>query len=688
MVHLILSSTKGNQGLRYFPYVGYLGLTPVKVEGVVRTKSDPDAKQLLAKSLTISVRCYESRLGRVSVLHSNVLVDYTQVLWSKPDGEEYAPIDELEFPFRIIVPARVGGFSTSTFVDYRCMWRVEAVLNHVPITAIGSRQVKHFELPLVRYDVPPYEPSPPSPARPLLLHQTTKPKAPRIRYTIDAPTYPIGPLDIVSIPVHLLPMDDTVTIRSATVMIERRIQLNETVSSSSSLHDAPSSPIPIPSPSNSSPASPASSASSKASTPSSSYHEPAPPSFTGIESISSDLSSDPTITPHSMYPSTSSFASDRPLLGHTNSSAPLTPSSSFLPSKLIVTPIIGAESSGQFARSEKGVWTKTVTLQWPAAKSHSRWAVGETIQSELVSISVSSQNGTESIELSEKELLFVSTNEAERKLALSKYSELLGAQVERTGRSKSKSPRRGRREMDSDLPPPPAPFKASSKQTNSTGNVTGSGNGASGSSSGRPRRPHTSAGPRDNKAFDFSTAQARMDYRAGGSKDDDIFRRREEEGLKAPSRPESSQGVPSKRSSGMGKFFSSAPKMSTGPSGSSNSASASGSTSGSVSRSASSSVSSPEPDAGPADRMREWEEELAKIEMLSRQSSNLLGFGRKRSTGATKVRGEMAPDLRRKVDAARNSRLARETEMKKQVDAQLAHDARPEDAKPIWADSK
>lgn len=31
----------------------------------------------------------------------------------------------------------------------------------------------------------------------------------------------------------------------------------------------------------------------------------------------------------------------------------------------------------------------------------------------------------------------------------------------------------------------------------------------------------------------------------------------------------------------------------------------------------------------------------------------------------------MAPDLRRKVDAAREARLAREAEMKKQVDAQV-----------------
>ncbi|KAF8061539.1 hypothetical protein FPV67DRAFT_284213 [Lyophyllum atratum] len=48
---------------------------------------------------------------------------------------------------------------------------------------------------------------------------------------------------------------------------------------------------------------------------------------------------------------------------------------------------------------------------------------------------------------------------------------------------------------------------------------------------------------------------------------------------------------------------------------------------------------------------------------------------------------EMAPDLRRKVDAARAARTARESEMKKQVDAQVAHGANPEATKPIWADT-
>ncbi|KAF9466316.1 hypothetical protein BDZ94DRAFT_1233929 [Collybia nuda] len=48
---------------------------------------------------------------------------------------------------------------------------------------------------------------------------------------------------------------------------------------------------------------------------------------------------------------------------------------------------------------------------------------------------------------------------------------------------------------------------------------------------------------------------------------------------------------------------------------------------------------------------------------------------------------EMAPDIRRKVDAARAARLAREAEMQKQVSAQTSNDVNPETTKPIWADT-
>lgn len=127
-----LSWPHTSQSRRQYVYLYCFFLNPpppsksINFPLVVRTKLDDDLKPLQAKSITISVRCYEARLGRVTVLHSNILVDHTQTLWTKPDDAEYAPVGELEFPFKIVLPTKVAGFSTSVFVDYRCSWRVEA----------------------------------------------------------------------------------------------------------------------------------------------------------------------------------------------------------------------------------------------------------------------------------------------------------------------------------------------------------------------------------------------------------------------------------------------------------------------------------------------------------------------------------------------------------------------------------
>jgi len=47
---------------------------------------------------------------------------------------------------------------------------------------------------------------------------------------------------------------------------------------------------------------------------------------------------------------------------------------------------------------------------------------------------------------------------------------------------------------------------------------------------------------------------------------------------------------------------------------------------------------------------------------------------------------ELAPDLKRKVDASRAARLAREAEMKRLVETQNSEASQPEASKPIWAD--
>jgi hypothetical protein len=293
----------------------------------------------------------------------------------------------------------VAGHSTAHFQDYRVWWRVEACMSivflgfvfvfwyyrlnsgrlgitHLPVAGVGSRMLRHFELPLIRYDHPPHPSTPSSPISDL-GSQTIKPRAPAVRYRLSMPTTPVGPQDLVSIPISLQPIDPRVSIRSANLIIERRIQLHETTASSSNL--SPTLPITI-TPSSS----PSHPKSHSAPSSYSSTHENAYNAITNSNHLSpySPLAStDPS-------PSTSTVWNDeaaRPLLSHSPSGLSSFPTT-HIPSKTITQSIAGVESSGSFAGDENGVWTKTLTLQWPTAKSQTRWAMGETMQTELASV--------------------------------------------------------------------------------------------------------------------------------------------------------------------------------------------------------------------------------------------------------------------------------------------------------------
>lgn len=262
---------------------------------------------------------------------------------------------------------------------------------------------------------------------------------------------------------------------------------------------------------------------------------------------------------------------------------------------------------------------------------------------------MTSPSGTESIELSDaKELLVVSTNEAERQLAITRFNEAIQASLEK-GRSKSKSPRRTRKDRHDGEEIPPSPAWKVGSTSASTGSVTGAsgltasgGGGGSSSKTPAPRRPHTSAGPRDKASFDFAGARLESAYnREQRVNAEDVQQRRPESKSKSNSRPSTSQG----ESKGQGRsrstmkgysFFGSAPRIGTALSGSSSGTN--GSATG-TSRSATSSVSSASESETGDDKMREWEEELAKIEMKSRKSSDMLGFAgkRKRSAGPPRL---------------------------------------------------
>jgi len=204
-------------------------------------------------------------------------------------------------------------------------------------------------------------------------------------------------------------------------------------------------------------------------------------------------------------------------------------------------------------------------------------------------------------------------------------------------RSKSKSPRRSRRDRENTSPEPPLPPPAtqpdqphsSSSLSANYPNIPSKGKSAS-------RRPHTSAGPRDKSSFTFSGSSRNAPYvrthdlssssshqRSSPVQVDDStpYRRKV--------RPGTASTIEVTKSNAVGHVFS--PVSSIRSTGSNSSGRRS-----SILSSSTTSVSA-------EDSIREWEEELARIEMKSRRSSDLLGFSFKRKKRNNDPGGSSVP---------------------------------------------
>ncbi|KLO10700.1 hypothetical protein SCHPADRAFT_892161 [Schizopora paradoxa] len=490
MVKLHILSSTGNQNSRFFPYTGYLGLTPLRVEGVVRTKLEQDRKPILASSIVVSVKCVESRIGRFGVSHSNVLAEYSVTLWSataaatsSPSSPvsptvQYAELGDSEHPFRIVVPADTLGHSSLNFQDYKISWRVEAVATHAPIFGVGTRIVRSYELPLIRYDArtPTRTPPLPSPDRFLTVAPPSSNRVPLVRYQILTPTHPVGPMDIVTIPLTLIPLDPHVHVRSVSLLVERRIELAETAAlpSPAGMVVASNRPDLF---SDSTIGSQAESTSSGSTVrPESQITVGTEDTFSTVRGFAVEdrpgaagsaeafgpASSMATFSTASLLSSpapssTASLLPHHPLAAPSPASVP-NANTTDLPAKSIVSNVASVDAPGPFPRgplpadldgaveARNGAVVRTLTLQWPALKSHAHWAMGETMQTDMVRVRfyiktkviVSSPTSPAcTLELEERELFLISTNDSERGLAREKYR--AEQDVRRQQRSQSRS---------------------------------------------------------------------------------------------------------------------------------------------------------------------------------------------------------------------------------------------------------
>lgn len=190
----------------------------------------------------------------------------------------------------------------------------------------------------------------------------------------------------------LRPIDRSVVVRSASMLVERRIELSEA-------HQLPGrdrqgqdslSPSPSPSPGPGTHALP-STAGGRSDGSAFTNHDRGlerrgmsePPTTNTGRLLSPPP--DPHFTSSSLTSLSSAYTSysastttdERPLLS---------PIMTDLPAKTISLTVAHVDSTGAFTRDASGAYTKTMSLQWPANKSNSHWAMGETMQTEMIRV--------------------------------------------------------------------------------------------------------------------------------------------------------------------------------------------------------------------------------------------------------------------------------------------------------------
>ncbi|QRW00267.1 arrestin [Ceratobasidium sp. AG-Ba] len=444
MVALSVVPVRGNAGARYFPHSGHLGLTPVKVEGVVRTRLEEDGKPMTASAVTISLRCYESRVGRVGVVKSNIILEQSQTLWSPPSDSVYGSLGAVDLPFKLVLPVNAAGNSTFNLQDYRIYWRVEAAMHHPHVPGVGTRQVKCFDVNLVRYNKPSTStlphPGPSSDIYPL----STQP----VRCELAFPRQSVAPLDPVPVSLRIHSRPGT-SVQRVTFALERRIDMFDAT---------PSSQPQLPSP----PATLTRKPSREG------YLFPASESSVTVQSISSTAP---------LLPSPS--RQERPSSSRKRSPSP---ASQLLAAKTIEA-VLASVDVAEVPPSHGGLYTVNSALQVPLPKSSAHWGVGETMQGGLarvrffvtakVQLTIA---GSDVVELCEQEINVVPVDDAERLRVHSKYSMKRPA----TSPSTTENQQEPRRPVPHLPSPPPSP---------SLGVPSRSGKAS--------RRPHTASGARD-----------------------------------------------------------------------------------------------------------------------------------------------------------------------------------------------
>jgi hypothetical protein len=249
MVVVVLSPHKPGAHSRTFPFTGYLGYSPVSIQGAIRTKVEEDGLLLEARDIRVRARCYELDRSAAVARKPTVVCEFENVVWSASDGE-YEPLGNFSSAFRIVIPPEAARSvpSTLAYKSWRVWWCLEGgmypfyfdpfdlvinmgvskVVNHRPSGMFGSRIVRSHHLAFLRYGAPTLEPFRP-------WTDADSHSSP-IDYVVsaDSSTYAAGDNVSVSLSLRRSPRYPAASIKKIVLEIKRELHIGSSAAAAAS----------------------------------------------------------------------------------------------------------------------------------------------------------------------------------------------------------------------------------------------------------------------------------------------------------------------------------------------------------------------------------------------------------------------------------------------------------------------
>ncbi|GMK58611.1 hypothetical protein CspeluHIS016_0600530 [Cutaneotrichosporon spelunceum] len=211
----------GNVASRIFPTTGYFGVTPVSVAGTVHVKLEQGGPQIPIRSVQVAVRCYESRDSMRSARSDQTIWETSEYIWLPPAGTQDQVLDRWEKPFKLTIPPEAAALArgTQNLREWRVRWRLEVMVEHVPIPIVGHRVAHAYDIKVYDHRSP--SPSLPSPPAAMVLGSG----ATATHVHMNPPPTAFGPSESLPVSFSVRPDDPSASIKKLQLVLERRVEL-------------------------------------------------------------------------------------------------------------------------------------------------------------------------------------------------------------------------------------------------------------------------------------------------------------------------------------------------------------------------------------------------------------------------------------------------------------------------------